>query len=65
MTVYHIWRNQNAFKHNNHPLSDEVQLLQKIKWEVRLRVVGKGRFKRTEGNERLCCIWGIDPQILV
>jgi superfamily II helicase len=62
--VYHIWRNRNALRHRNNPLSEE-QLLQKIKGDVRCRVMGKGKFKRTKGNESICCNWGIDVQILI
>lgn len=63
-TVYHIWRNRNALKYDNHPLF-EYQLLQKIKWDVRVRLMGKGKLRKTKGNVDICYRWGIDPNILV
>jgi len=47
-------------RHGNIPFSEE-QILQKIKWEVRIRLMGKGSFRRTKGNGKICCNWGIDP----
>jgi len=52
-TVYNIWCNGNELKHGSHPKSAE-QVLQQIKWEVRSRILGKGKFKLTVGNEGLC-----------
>ncbi|XP_059439694.1 uncharacterized protein LOC132172241 [Corylus avellana] len=40
-TVYNIWCNRNEIKHAGHPKTEE-QLLKKILWEVRTRVIGKG-----------------------
>jgi hypothetical protein len=56
-TVYPIWSNRNALRHGNKPMSEE-QLLQKIKWDVRCRVIGKGKLKRSKGIEScsvFCC----------
>ena len=52
-TVYHLWQNRNALKYDNHPLSED-QLIQKIKWEVRVRLMGKGKFRKTKGNVDIC-----------
>jgi len=61
--VYYIWRNRNDLRQGNTPLPEE-QIWQKIKWEVRVRLMGKGSFRRTKGNEKICCNWGIDQKIL-
>lgn len=36
----------------------EEKLVQKIHWEVRTQVAGKGKFHSTVGNVDLCCLWG-------
>jgi hypothetical protein len=61
--VQYIWWIRKELKHGNQPKTDE-KILQKIKWEVRARILGKGK-SRTEGNERICCKWGTDKGILV
>ncbi|GLT52885.1 hypothetical protein SLA2020_261960 [Shorea laevis] len=63
-TVYHIWKNRNELKHGTHPLSED-HIIQRIKWEVRSGVISKGSFKKTRGNETICCRWRIDIRILV
>jgi hypothetical protein len=57
--IYNIWRNRNALRHNNNPCTEE-KLIQRIRWEVRIRYTTKGRFKKTRGNDILCNTWGID-----
>ncbi|KAK3229312.1 hypothetical protein Dsin_001193 [Dipteronia sinensis] len=42
-TIYNIWRNRNALRHNNNPCIEE-KLIQRIKWEVRIRFATKGVF---------------------
>ena len=42
-TVYNIWRNSNEIKHGSQ-LKTEEQVMQKIKWEVRAQILGKGKF---------------------
>ena len=45
--VYNIWCTWNEIKHAGHPRFEE-QLLKKILWEIRARVVGKGKFLKNE-----------------
>jgi hypothetical protein len=52
-TIYNIWRNRNALRHNNNPCIEE-KLIQRIRWEVRIQFTMKGRFKKTRGNDILC-----------
>jgi hypothetical protein len=52
-TVYNIWRQRNGLKHGN-KLKSEEKVVQNITWEVRARIMAKGRFKRTKGNSQLC-----------
>lgn len=40
VAVYHIWRTRNDLRPGNSPFSD-VQILQRIKWEVRVRIIVK------------------------
>jgi DNA-binding transcriptional regulator/RsmH inhibitor MraZ len=42
-TVYNIWKNRNELKHGTQPRVEE-QILQRIKWEVRAQIVGRGNF---------------------
>jgi len=58
-TIYNIWRNRNALRHGNNPWSED-KLLQQIKWEVKIRFISQGKFKKTCGNDILCSSWGID-----
>jgi hypothetical protein len=58
-SIYNIWRTRNALRHGNNPWSEE-QLLKQIKWEVKLRFMSKGKFRKTCGNVILCNAWGID-----
>jgi hypothetical protein len=44
-SVYHIWRNRNAVKHGSYPKTEKI--LSSVFWEIRTRILGKGRFKRT------------------
>jgi hypothetical protein len=39
--VYNLWRTRNEIKHAGLP-STEEQLLNKILWETRNRIIGKG-----------------------
>jgi hypothetical protein len=52
-TIYNIWRNHNALRHNNNPCSKE-KLIQHIRWEVRIQFATKGRFKKTRENDIIC-----------
>ena len=46
-TIYNIWRNRNALKHNNNPCIKE-KLIQRIRWEVRTGLLRKVDLKRLE-----------------
>jgi hypothetical protein len=58
-TIYNIWKDRNALRHNNNPCIEE-KLIQRIRWQVRIQFTTKGRFKKTKGNDILCSAWGID-----
>jgi hypothetical protein len=62
--VYNIWITQNELKHAGHPITEE-QILKKIMWEVRTRVVGKGIFSRTRENLMFCSLWNLPTDLLV
>jgi hypothetical protein len=47
--VYNFWRNRNAIYYVNHPKSKK-QLLKQIVWEVRIKILFKGKFNATKGN---------------
>ena len=54
--VYNIWRQRNDVKHGNR-INLEEKVLQKICWELRSRIVGKGKFKATNENVAICSSW--------
>jgi hypothetical protein len=43
----------------------EVLILKKIIWEVRTRILGKGRYQRNVENVTLCRNWNMDEELLV
>jgi hypothetical protein len=45
--------------HGNNPWSEE-KLIQQIKWEMKIRFISKGKFKKTFENDILFSAWGID-----
>jgi hypothetical protein len=47
-----------------HPKTEE-QIFQKIPWELRTRVLGRGRFKRSQENTDLFRNWSLKEDILV
>jgi hypothetical protein len=61
--VYGLWRTRNEIKFGSQPRNEE-QILKLIFWEVRFRVSGKGKFKKTLENINLCHKWNIDVNIL-
>lgn len=63
-TIYNIWRNRNEIKHGSHTKTEE-QILQRIFWEVRSKVLGKGRLKKTLENMAICWNWSIKVKPLV
>jgi hypothetical protein len=58
-TIYNIWRNCNTLRHNNNPYTEE-KLIQRIRWEVKIRFTMNGKFKKTRVNDILYSAWGID-----
>jgi hypothetical protein len=57
------WRKRNNNKHGNQ-LRLEERILQSIIWEVRIRIMAKGRFEKTNENLEICCSWGLPDKIL-
>jgi hypothetical protein len=51
--VYHIWKHRNDVRHGN-VLKSEEQILKIIVWEIMTRIMGIGKFKRCEINEKIC-----------
>jgi uncharacterized SAM-binding protein YcdF (DUF218 family) len=41
------------------------QVIQRILWDVKGRVIFEGQFRCIAENRYLCCKWGIDTKILV
>lgn len=56
--VYHIWKHRNDDRHRN-VLKSKEQILKIIDWEIRTRIMGIGKFKRSEINKMLCGRWGL------
>jgi hypothetical protein len=56
--VYHLWLHWNNLIHGNKLISEEP-LIAKIKWEVRSRLMGKGKYRRTAENSRRMQIWNL------
>jgi hypothetical protein len=65
-TVYHIWKHQNSIKFCNR-VNFEEQILQLICWEISTVIMekGKGKFKHTVENVKICENWSITLSILV
>lgn len=62
-SVYCIWRERNNIKHGNQLLTEE-KLVQKLRWEVRTRVMSKGKFPRSKENYDLCKSWDLLENML-
>jgi hypothetical protein len=62
--IYNIWQTRNEMKHLGHPSSEE-QILKKVLWEVRTRIVGKGKFSKTRGNLILASKWNLPTELLL
>jgi len=56
--VYRLWLHRNNLIHGNMLCSRE-SLIAKIKWDIRLRLMGKGKYKRIAANTRLMQIWNL------
>ncbi|GLT71182.1 hypothetical protein SLA2020_432160 [Shorea laevis] len=63
-TVYNLWRARNEIKHCGQPKTEE-QLLKAIVWEVRSRILGKGKFRMSRENLLLCQAWNLPIDLLV
>lgn len=55
--VYHIWKQRDDLQQGNVANSEE-QILKRIDWEIRTRVMGAGTIKKSIINKSLCCRWG-------
>ena len=44
--------------------NSEIKILQKIYWEIRTRIAGKGKFKENEENMTICNNWAISLNVL-
>jgi hypothetical protein len=55
-SVYHLWKLRNDLCHGNIPRTEEA-VVKQIKWEVRSRIMAKGRFKKTGLNAKLVQLW--------
>jgi hypothetical protein len=62
-TVYNLWRARNEIKHSGQPKTEE-QLLKIILWEVRSRIVGRGKFLLNRENTLLCRSWNLSADLL-
>jgi hypothetical protein len=58
--IYYIWRHRNDLQHGNTPKSEEA-IGATIKWEVRLRLLAKGRFKDLSSHLSLVYRWHLHP----
>ena len=45
-------------------MQTEEKIIQKIRWEIRMRAVSKGRYQKSRENEVLCMNWGLPDSIL-
>ncbi|XP_062161853.1 uncharacterized protein LOC133868855 [Alnus glutinosa] len=61
-SIYHLWKLRNDLCHGNTPRTEEV-VVKNIRWEVRTRVMAKGRFKRSTQNERLAKLWNLSTLV--
>jgi hypothetical protein len=62
--VYNLWQTRNELIHAA-LLSTEEQLLKKILWEVRTRIVGKWKVPRIRENLILCSLWNLLADMLL
>jgi hypothetical protein len=54
--VCNFWKQRNYIKHSDQIISEE---------RVAMQIMARGKFKRTEENEKLCCKWGYLIKCLV
>jgi hypothetical protein len=62
--VYNLRRTRNELKHSGEPNTKE-QILKKTLWEVRARIVGKGKFPKTRENLSLVSLWNLPACLLM
>jgi hypothetical protein len=62
--IYHLWCTRNEIKHSGNPLTED-QMLKRILWEVRARIVGKGNFPKTRENLLLVSLWNLPVDLLM
>jgi hypothetical protein len=55
--MYHLWRQRNDIQHGNQPKTEE-RLMQRIVWDVRSQIRGKGKFRENDLNVEICSKWG-------
>jgi hypothetical protein len=60
--VYHLWKQRNDLKHGNTPKSLEA-IIARIRWEIRARIMAKGRFKESDANLEICQMWNLSRKI--
>jgi hypothetical protein len=57
-TVYYLWQQRNDLLHCNKPRTEEA-ILKQIRWDVRSRMLAKGRFKCIGKNLELVHRWNL------
>jgi hypothetical protein len=61
--VYHLRMQRNNIKHGNQPRTEE-KIVKRITWEIRARMIAKGRFKMSMENLELCNRWNLPRKLL-
>ena len=62
--IYNLWQTRNEIKHSGLP-SFEEQILKRVLWEMRTRIVGKGKFPKTRENLVLASLWNLPADLLL
>ena len=61
--IYHVWRERNRRIHG-HSSASELQILEEIKEEVRIKLTGIQSIAADSGvNRSLCSKWGLSTDI--
>jgi hypothetical protein len=61
--VYHIWCTRIEIQHSGHPVSED-QLVKRILWEVRARIVGRS-FPKSRENLLLVDLRNLPAELLI
>jgi hypothetical protein len=61
--VYHIWCTRNEFQRYEHPLTED-QLVKRVIWEVKTRIVGRN-FPKARENMLLVDLWNLPTDLLI